>query len=153
VGSGLAIALTRVSAGEGAGEACEPHVADGATWIVEENSVAAVAATVASSPNAVRNADLITVTIGVNQIVHIAFANGCAASACARAEREFERQYTSLLNRLTELRPASKAAYRLLTEYNLPASSTVRRLLRLPPPDPTATDSRDIRERSPSRGR
>lgn len=82
--------------------------------------MAALGAMVASSPNVVRTADMITVMIGVNQLVHAAFSNGCAASACAKAERAFERQYASLLDRLTAQRPASKTAYRLLTEYNLP---------------------------------
>jgi lysophospholipase L1-like esterase len=86
----------------------------------EENTVAALERTVASSPGAVRTADLITIAIGVNQVVHVAFSNGCAGSSCAQAEREFEHQYASLLDRLTALRPASEAAYRLLTEYNLP---------------------------------
>ena len=88
--------------------------------LVEEDSVAALEAMVASSPNAVRKADLITVMIGVNQVVRVAYSNGCVAAACAKAERAFERQYASLLDRLTALRPASKASYRLLTEYNLP---------------------------------
>jgi hypothetical protein len=88
--------------------------------VVEENRVAALEASVRSSPITVRTADLITVTIGVDQIVHVAFSTGCSASACVRAEREFERQYASLLDRLTALRPVSRADYRLLTAYNLP---------------------------------
>ena len=88
--------------------------------LVEENEVAALEAMVASSPKVSWTADLITVMIGVNQLVHVAYSNGCAASACAKAERAFEREYASLLDRLTALRPASKTAYRLLTEYNLP---------------------------------
>src|SRR5205809_798323 len=78
--------------------------------IFEDDTVGALERTVGSSPGAVRTADLITVTIGVNQVVHVAFSNGCAASTCAQAERTFERQYASLLDRLTALRPASKAA-------------------------------------------
>ena len=88
--------------------------------LIEEDTVAALEAKVAASPNTVRTADLITVNIGVNQVVRVAFSNGCAASACARAERAFERQYAALLDHLTALRPVSKASYRLLTQYNLP---------------------------------
>ena len=73
----------------------------------------------AASPNTVRTADLVTVNIGVNQVVRVAFSIGCAASACARAERAFEHQYAALLDNLTALRPVAKVSYRLLTEYNL----------------------------------
>jgi hypothetical protein len=88
--------------------------------IYEENTVAALEHEVVSSPRDVAMADLITIAIGVNQVVHVAFSNGCADSTCAQAEQAFQRQYASLLDRLTALRPASKADYRLLTEYNLP---------------------------------
>jgi hypothetical protein len=100
------------------------------TKIFEEGTVAALAGKITSTPafrSAIRAADLITITIGVNEVVQAAFRmapNGCGSSdgsACVRkAEEDFERSYGALLNQLTKLRPASKAAYRLLTEYDLP---------------------------------
>jgi len=100
------------------------------TKIFEEGTVAALAGKIKSTPafrNAIRAADLITITIGVNQVAQAAnymTPNGCGSrdgSACVRkAEKAFERSYGALLNQLTKLRSPSKVAYRLLTAYDLP---------------------------------
>ena len=77
--------------------------------------------------DAIRSADLITIELGVNQIARAAYQmtpNGCGSkdgSACVKtAEKVFEKSYGALLTQLTQLRPASKAAYRLLTAYTIP---------------------------------
>ena len=100
------------------------------TRTFEDGTVAVLAARIESTPairSAIRAADLITITIGVNEIARAASQiapNGCGSgdgSACVRrAEKEFERSYATLLSELTRLRPASKVAYRLLTSYDLP---------------------------------
>ncbi|MEA2509583.1 MAG: hypothetical protein QOG21_1665 [Actinomycetota bacterium] len=100
------------------------------TRIVEEDSVATLVGRIKSSASfqkAIRGADLITITIGANQIGGAAdqmAPGGCGStdgSACvAKAERDFERSYAALLANLTALRPASRAAYRLLTTYDTP---------------------------------
>ncbi len=100
------------------------------TWTVEEGSVADLQARIKSTAklrDAIRSADLITLSLGVNQIVNAAFEmkpNGCGSKdgyACVRtAEKIYERSYAALLTQLTQMRPVSKAAYRLLTAYNIP---------------------------------
>ena len=99
------------------------------TRIVDEGVVTTLQARISARPelrDAIRSADLITITIGVNQIAQAAFRvtpGGCGSddgSACvARAERDFETSYGSMLAQLTRLRPSSKAAYRLLTSYDI----------------------------------
>lgn len=97
---------------------------------VEEGTVAHLHARIKSTAelrDAIRSADLITISLGVNQIARAAYQmtpNGCGSkdgSACIRtAEKAFEKSYGALLTQLTQLRPASKTAFRLLTAYNIP---------------------------------
>lgn len=100
------------------------------TRIVEEDSVATLVRRLKSSASfqkAIRAADLVTITLGANEIGGAAdqmAPGGCGStdgSACVtKAEKNFEQSYAALLAKLTALRPASKAAYRLLTSYNTP---------------------------------
>jgi lysophospholipase L1-like esterase len=100
------------------------------TRIVEEGAVEHLVTEIRSSPalrDAIRSADLITITVGANEIGEAADGmapRGCGSSdgsACVRkTEHEFEKSYGTMLTQLTRLRPSSRTAYRLLTSYNTP---------------------------------
>jgi lysophospholipase L1-like esterase len=104
------------------------------TRIVEEGAVGHLVTGIRSSPamrDAIRRADLITITVGANEIGEAAdemAPNGCSSSdgsACVRkAERDFEKSYGTMLTQLTRLRPSSRTAYRLLTSYDTPGVFT-----------------------------
>lgn len=96
------------------------------TRVVEEDTVAHLVSLIASAA-ALRSADLVTITLGANEIGAAADAmtpGGCGStdgSACvSKAETAYEKSYAALLSKLTKLRPTSKTAYRLLTSYNTP---------------------------------
>ena len=98
--------------------------------VVEEDTVATLVRKINSSASlrrAIREADLVTITLGANEIG--AAADRMAPGACGSsdgsacvvtAEKNFERSYAALLTKLRALRPPSQAAYRLLTSYNTP---------------------------------
>ncbi len=91
------------------------------TRTLEEGSVADLLHQISSAAKlrqAIRSADIITIAIGVNEIVKPAYEG--KPKSVPSAESTFEKSYGALLTQLAQLRPPSKAAYRLLTSYNIP---------------------------------
>jgi lysophospholipase L1-like esterase len=115
---------------KGAGAALHRKVV--VTKVVEDGDVSVLVGRLkadAALRTAVRSADLITITIGANEIgaaldrIGNKTCGGSDGSQCVRtAEKGFERSYRALLDQLTKLRPRAKAAYRLLTSFNTPAA-------------------------------
>jgi lysophospholipase L1-like esterase len=102
------------------------------TRVVEEGAVSRLASRVrndAKLRSLLRSADLITVTLGANEIgasIDRVSANTCGGADhldCVRtAEKAFERSYRALLDQLAGLRSPRKAAFRLLTSYDTPSA-------------------------------
>ena len=102
-----------------------------ASNFVEDGDVSALVGRVKTDPElkaTLRSADLITITIGANEIgasldrIANKTCGGGGGLACVRtAERRFERSYRALLDQLTLLRSHKEAAYRLLTSFDTPS--------------------------------
>ena len=97
------------------GAAAALHRKVTATKVVEDGDVSVLVGRVKTDPMlraALKSADIITITIGANEIGN---------SPKRATEKGFEQSYRALLDQLMSLRSRDKAAYRLLTSFDTPS--------------------------------